>query len=253
MDRPIPTQSLFRAGEGTVRLSLRQHVGEIGALAIFTVELAVSFRRMSVSIEGLRDLVLLAPAAFLGVLLTDFISGVIHWLCDAFGDETTPILGPLLIAPFREHHRAPLAITRCSMVHVNHSNCVGIVVVFGVSLWLTRAVSGHANSLFGQAFLAFFAFAVYLTNAIHRWAHQPRPPVVALWLQRVRLAIAPSHHARHHLDGRGTYCITTGWLNPVLDRSKVFDWLEHPGLRLRRVRSVRRRKSAIDLPFAETS
>jgi ubiquitin-conjugating enzyme E2 variant len=58
-------------------------------------------------------------------------------------------------------------------------------------------------------------------------------------LQRVGLVLAPAHHAVHHqapFDRR--YCITTGLLNPWLDRVGLFRALEAL------VRPPRRRRRA---------
>jgi len=232
MREPPSNRHSSRGARGTNRVDPVRKVAEISALAILVIELAVILGRISTSIDGWRDVVWMVPAAFLGVLLTDFISGVVHWLCDTFGDETTPILGRHLIAPFREHHRAPGAMTQHGMLRVNHNNCVGIVIVLGVCLWLDGPEPD--GPVFGYTFLLAFACAVYLTNTIHRWAHQSQPPAVARWLQRLGLAITAAHHARHHVAGRGSYCITTGWLNPLLDRSQVLLVLERAGGRRRR-------------------
>ena len=55
---------------------------------------------------------LTAAGALLGYLAGDLMSGVVHWFCDTFFEEDTPLIGRVLILPFREHHRDPLAMTR---------------------------------------------------------------------------------------------------------------------------------------------
>ncbi len=32
----------------------------------------------------------------LGIAAIDFMTGVVHWACDRFGDAATPVVGPLL-------------------------------------------------------------------------------------------------------------------------------------------------------------
>jgi hypothetical protein len=44
--------------------------------------------------------------------LVDFVSGILHWACDTWGEFTTPIVGPTLIRSFRMHHVDPQDITR---------------------------------------------------------------------------------------------------------------------------------------------
>jgi hypothetical protein len=51
-------------------------------------------------------------------------------------------------------------------------------------------------------------------------------------LQRARLLLHPRHHARHHQRGLA-YCITGGWLDAALERTRIFETLERA---LRRAR-----------------
>ena len=78
-----------------------------------------------------------------------------------------------------------------------------------------------------EAFVLGLAFWLCITNQIHKWAHVERPPAAVRWLQRRRVILEPGHHAAHHtmpFDQR--FCITSGWLNPVVDRLGVFALLE---------------------------
>jgi hypothetical protein len=67
---------------------------------------------------------------------------------------------------------------------------------------------------------------VFATNHIHRWAHARRPPPIVGALQRAGLVLSPAHHARHHRRHDGAYCVTCGWLNPLIDGSGVLAALE---------------------------
>lgn len=205
-----------------------KRAGTLVAAGVLALLLGVLATRLHGALARPAELWLLLPAFALGMLATDFVSGLVHWLCDSFGSEDTPVLGPLLIAPFREHHRDPLCITQRGFLEVNFNNCLGIDAVLGACLWLGNPAPSGPASVFGLAFLLAFSCAVYLTNAVHRWAHAPRVPAPVRWLQRARLAISPDHHARHHERGRGAFCITTGWLNPLLDRWQVFGPVGEP-------------------------
>jgi hypothetical protein len=78
-----------------------------------------------------------------GILLADFVTGVVHWLEDRFGSEAWPLLGPLVIAPNRLHNREPLAFTRAGFLSRNSTAAAGALaigaaalLVFGPSLVL---------------------------------------------------------------------------------------------------------------------
>jgi hypothetical protein len=158
-----------------------------------------------------REAFLAVASVPLGVAVADLLSGIVHWACDTFLAETTPVLGPLLILPFREHHRDPTAIVRHGFVERNANTsfaaipiaCVGLApdAPFVLSTWAL------ASSL-----------AVFATNQLHAWAHAEFAPRTVRWLQRHGAILAPAKHAAHHRAGDGRYCVTTGWMSASLDR-----------------------------------
>ncbi len=67
------------------------------------------------------------------------------------------------------------------------------------------------------------SLASALTNQFHQWAHLPVVPGPVDWLQRHGLILPPAHHLGHHSgDHSARYCVTSGWLNPLLDRTRAF-------------------------------
>jgi ubiquitin-conjugating enzyme E2 variant len=70
----------------------------------------------------------------MGVLMADFASGTVHWIGDRYFREDTPLIGPLLIEPFREHHRDPRGITTHGLIEL-HGN-TGLPVVWMLALVL---------------------------------------------------------------------------------------------------------------------
>ena len=165
-------------------------------------------------------------AVLVGYLAADLVSGLVHWAADTWGSPDLPILGPMVLGPFREHHRDQLAITRHDFVETNGNNCLISLPVLGLALWLVPEVHGSGN-LFLSSFLGALVFWVLLTNQFHKWAHLPAPPPLVAFLQRWHLILPPAHHQLHHTRPfTSHYCITTGWLNRPLNWARFFRVLE---------------------------
>lgn len=175
------------------------------------------------AISGISGLIL-----FLGVcayLSADFVSGLVHFLADNFGEEQTPILGHAFIRPFREHHEDPLDITRHDFIETNGENClVSLPVLIPVYFWTPfETLLGWSLALF----TGWLLFYIFLTNQFHKWAHMETPPAGIRWLQEKKLILSKTHHQIHHTPPFDTYyCITVGWLNPVLHRIRFFPTLK---------------------------
>jgi len=157
-----------------------------------------------------------------GVAAADLASGVVHWLCDCFGDERTPVVGPLVIAPFREHHRDPASILEHGVVELCGTNALVVLPVLAAAPALLGAAEGAPGSFLWGLLAAGTAFGA-ATNAIHALAHGGHRPAPVRWLQRAGLLLPPRHHALHHRAGHDrAFCITTGWCNRVLDPFDAF-------------------------------
>ena len=95
------------------------------------------------------------------------------------------------------------------------------------------SVGANLWTVFLGAYLALFLFGIFLTNQFHSWAHVQDPPRLIRALQRAGLILGPEHHQRHHTPPSNTYyCITSGWLNPWLARTRLWERIHEP---LRRV------------------
>ena len=76
-------------------------------------------------------------------------------------------------------------------------------------------------------FSLFFVFGIFMTNQFHKWSHADDPPRIAVFLQRCRLILPPDSHDVHHASPYKTYyCITNGWMNPIIDRIQLWRILE---------------------------
>lgn len=181
-----------------------------------------------------------AMGVALGYLASDFFSGIVHWFCDTFFEEDTPLVGRMLIEPFREHHRDPLAMTHHGLAEIAGNSCLAIAPLLAVVALLAPPATAAPLSVVAHSALLTFAVGAVVTNQFHKWAHLPVAPRAVGRLQRAGLVLRPAHHARHHRTQAGAYCVATGWLNPFLDRVGFFPAAE-------------RALSALGLPMSVTA
>ena len=165
------------------------------------------------------------------VLVADFVSGLFHWLEDAYGREEWPITGRLVSKPNVLHHHEPRYFTRHSWFYSARLLLIAGVLVLVVS-WLLGVLSWHVWLVVLLGVNA---------NEIHKWAHRTpteNGPVISV-LQRIRLIQTPHHHASHHTDPKNShYCVLTDFLNPLLDGIRLWAALEWI---IRKVFGMRRR------------
>lgn len=200
---------------------------DVASVSALVVLLAVAAARL-LHVLGAADAwwAVLPTAAVAAVLAADLVSGLVHWTCDRFFSETTPVIGRMLIHPFREHHRDPRAITRHGLFELCGNNALAVLLpVAGI------VAAGEprptAASVAAHGFVIAFAVSVFATNQFHKWAHAERCAAPVRWLQQARLILSPEVHGRHHRgDFSAGYCVTTGWLNPLLDAYRVLPRLE---------------------------
>jgi plasmanylethanolamine desaturase len=153
------------------------------------------------------------------VLVADFLSGLFHWLEDAYGRESWPITGRLVTQPNILHHHEPRYFTRYGWFESSWILlCLGLVVL--TVAWLLGALTWQVWLVVVLGINA---------NQVHKWAHRtPKEngPFVSL-LQRVGLLQTVRHHARHHTDPKNShYCVLINLVNPLVDGIRFWDGLE---------------------------
>ena len=191
---------------------------DVVCLAAFAVAFAWALSRVG-GVPPLHFWPGMGVAVLLGIAAADLGTGLVHWAGDSFGDEDTPLVGPVWIVGFREHHRDPLRIVAHGFVEVSGANALAVTpLAIGVAA-LAPDIASSAWAAIGLAFLCAGSLTAVLSNQLHRWAHMARPPRVVRWMQRHRLILSREHHARHHRgDHDRAFCVANGWMNPVLDR-----------------------------------
>ena len=203
--------------------SRAHRVAEMAAIIAFGALTLYIAAHLATSTER-HELWIVALAAIAGYLAADLLSGLVHWLFDSWGSVDTPILGPGFIRPFREHHIDARSITRHDFIETNGNNCLASIPVLAITCFTPTRTGPE---LFAVAFLVFTCLGVFATNQFHKWAHMDAPGPVVATLQRWHLILPRDHHALHHAAPYAThYCITTGWLNPVLARADAYRRLE---------------------------
>lgn len=153
-----------------------------------------------------------------GLFLADFISGLIHWFEDRYGNPKWPVLGHTIRAN-QEHHFRPRAFLEGSFLSRNKEVFV-LGALFLAGFWVT----GTLNLFTGSAVL-FGMFANEFHRAAHRSPKENGRLITAL--QKTGLAQSFQHHAAHHRQGKDThYCVVTNYTNPILERVGFFPGLE---------------------------
>lgn len=148
----------------------------------------------------------------------DFLSGVAHWWEDR-----------CLVAPQRwawlesiridnvKHHRVPGYLTTEGMWG-NINTTAPLTIPLTLALWLVGSPTWIWLALF------FVTFG----NYVHRLSHDGRCSRLVKILQWSELFIPPEQHSVHHYsvlsgrlltkeESRDSYCVMTGYLNPILD------------------------------------
>ena len=213
-----PVASLECSAPRTYRYARSHRIAEVFGLIFGTsllLETAwLSFQRLPAAAHGSALL-----SACAGLCLADLISGVVHWSADSYGHARMPIFGGS-VRTFREHHADPLDITRHDAIETN-----GDVFIFSSPVHFLLLCSVQNPLVLALIFGVFSGS--YCNSQIHKWAPSERPPRWLRALQRSRLLLSPEHHRQLHQGAHEShYCITTGWMNPILDRVRFFRGLE---------------------------
>lgn len=160
----------------------------------------------------------IAAQLLLGWLVADFLSGFFHWIEDRILWVGMPLLGKAIVAPNRLHHVDPDAFLSQSLIARNGTTWAAVAPI--ALLWLWAAG-------FGWIWLGALAGGIAVTE-IHVRAHRgvPRASFYRA-AQDIGIVQSAPHHWGHHagaMDSR--YCVLTGWLNPLLDRARLWARLE---------------------------
>jgi len=164
-----------------------------------------------------------------GMASADFFSGILHWTFDTWGSSEIPFWGEYVVKSFREHHTKPHLILKRNWIE---SNGVPIIVVVLVHVVYSLLFEEWVLSILGSVHTSVFLFCFYLmmsmSNEIHKLCHYPKE--CGYFVETLRLfKIIPSRmdHKKHHTyPFDDNYCLSTGWMNPILRKLNFWRNLE---------------------------
>lgn len=207
-------------------MSIILHTSVIAFPFLFVATIAYSLINMYHQ-NTLWFLLLSLPIAWVA---SDFLTGIVHWLCDTYGTVNTPLFGQTLIRNFRSHHTYPKDLCISPFVFtVGHVALVGLFTLpLAISVLIKYPSSLIASSIgftYGMIILL-----TALTNQFHKWAHLEPEKVsnTIKFLQKHKVILNPEHHNIHHTRPfSNNYCITHGLNNPFLEKIHFFRKIEN--------------------------
>lgn len=195
-------------------------------IAMVITSIALSFKIWTL-LDGFTSWIVLLCGLFFGYLLADFASGMFHWFFDRYGSMRTPFIGKTFIYPFREHHALPKEMTKHDFWEVNGPTAFVVLPFLCICIFAVPSTKGSLGIIFCLSCFLFGGITGGLTNQIHKWVHQDRVPAFISYLEKYGLILSKEVHKKHHTNPFNTYyCITSGWMNPLLARLNFFSKME---------------------------
>jgi len=197
---------------------------EILCVCVSTILLCISLIRIC-NLFFFKNIWVFLCACVLSMYLVDFFSGIVHWAADTWGSLDTAFVGNTFIRSFREHHLEPTAICRHDVFEVNGDNCMLVAPFLFVTAVLTPRQDIYY--LFIHNFVVLMCVWVAITNQIHKWTHTYKLPKWVSLMMDMGIILSKKDHSIHHKNPFDKYyCITNGWLNPLLANIDFWKRLE---------------------------
>jgi hypothetical protein len=198
---------------------MSHRIAEIIAMCIYAALAATLYYRV-LPLVPLRPITFVT-GALMGYFAADFVSGLVHWFCDTWGSPEWPVVGPVFIRTFREHHVDPASITRHDFIETNGASCMAVLPAVLPGVFFHPDPTSTTQVLIAGA-LATFCLLIPFTTQTHKWAHMPIEQVSLLGRILIKSGIllnAVEHDRHHHAPYLVAYCITSGRCNKLLDRT----------------------------------
>jgi hypothetical protein len=156
---------------------------------------------------------------FLSILISDLITGAVHWWEDAFGNPNWKYFGKLIVVPNLEHHQYPRKFIKGTFF-----NRVKLSFYFAIGIGVIFYFTGLLNY-----YTSFTLLYASIANECHAISHRTDAENGKLicWLQKIGLIQSKRMHGLHHSAPYDcNYCVQTNYLNPILNKIKFWESLE---------------------------
>lgn len=169
---------------------------------------------------------------FLLWITADFITGIIHWWEDTYGNPNWLIIGKYVVKPNLIHHKQPTKMLEGSYWNRINTSFFA-VAAFGAIFWWIGLRSWQ--------FIVCLLFCVQ-GNEIHAMSHRPDKAngKMVLFLQKTGIFQSKKTHRWHHKAPYETnFCIMSDFINPILNRIDFWRKLERLILKFFKIKVLR--------------
>jgi sterol desaturase/sphingolipid hydroxylase (fatty acid hydroxylase superfamily) len=152
------------------------------------------------------------------VLAADFVTGLVHWWEDTYGDPSWPIIGEAVIEPNIKHHEDQALFARMTSLCSRNWQPLTLGIVACALAWAAGWFTWQ---------LACVSALAAIGNEVHAWAHVRPANSIARMLQDMAIVQTPQQHAKHHRPPYASnFCSLTNLVNPVLEALRFWPALE---------------------------
>ncbi len=149
----------------------------------------------------------------------DFITGVIHWWEDTYGNPSWGIIGKYVVEPNLVHHKQPHTLLEGSYWSRINTSFFAAVILGGILWWI---------GLLSWQIIVCLLFCVQ-GNEVHAMSHRPDRTSSKLiqFLQKAGIFQSKKMHRWHHRAPYETnFCVMSDFCNPILNKISFWGKLE---------------------------
>jgi ubiquitin-conjugating enzyme E2 variant len=155
-------------------------------------------------------------------LITDLLTGIVHWWEDAYGNPDWKYLGKFIVIPNIEHHKNPRSFLKSNFLSRNNVGiCTAIIIGSFFYLFIFKESVWQLN---------FFLIYGSLSNEVHAISHRSKRQNGKLisFLQKIGIIQTQKMHSIHHTSPYDVnYCVLTNYLNPTLNKIGFWQKMEN--------------------------